>query len=230
MTRLIVIALLAGNLLLAAFQASRATPEDHSVQPIVRPDMSNVPSIRLLSELESGADAVTPERQCFTVGPFETGASKDVVRVSLLEHTDVIHERTTQALMELGYWVALPAFETFAEAGEAARELRKSGLEDLAVVNGEAGDYLVSAGYFLDESNALGRRDQVRELGYSAVTRLQREAQPRYWLDYELATGAPLASPMLADSIPVGMHRAVPCAKNMAGDATLNDDGLPGNT
>ena len=40
------------------------------------------------------------------------------------------------------------------------------------------------AGELDETTRALRRRDQVRELGFDAATRLRREQQPRYWLDY----------------------------------------------
>lgn len=229
MIRLIVITLVAANLLFAGFQATLLTPEKKIVQALARVQVDHLPEIRLMSELENGGGSAAQGRQCFTVGPFETASSKERARDLLNDHADAVIERTTEALMELGYWVSLPAYPTLAEAGEAVRELRKTGLEDLGMVNDDSDDYLVSLGYFLDENNALRRRDQARELGFPAETRPQREGQPRYWLDYELPTGAPLATQALSDSIPAGLHRMIPCVDTDVQSGRSNATDTPDN-
>ena len=186
MLRAAVIALLLGNLLLAGYRA--AYPPQVPPSPVVpgRALPTDLAGIALVQELGQPSESGQQGLRCFTLGPFETAASMQDAQIRLRDQAARIRERRTEALMELGYWVALPPVAEFAEAAAAERDLRRLGLEDIAVVSGPEGDFQISLGYFLDEGNALMRRDRVRELGFEAETRLQRETQTRYWLDYEI--------------------------------------------
>ena len=148
---------------------------------------------------------------CFAVGPFETIASREQAREHLLPVADAIFDRESEALVELGYWVTLPPFADFAGAGAAMRSLNQAGLQDTAVVSDEGGEYRVSLGYFLDQANARRRRDHARSLDFDAEIRLQRESQPRYWLDYERLR-SDIAAPEAPEGILPAQHRAIPCA------------------
>lgn len=207
MLRMTVIALLLGNLLLAAFQATEKKSERNQPRVEQRALPAGLPSIQLAEEMQATAGEVIHDGQCFALGPFETEASRQRARAAIAGLATAIAERRTEALMELGYWVALPAFPGFAEAAEAEKGLRRAGLEDVAVVSGEDGAFWVSLGYFLDEKNALARRNQVRALGLEAVTRLQRENQARFWLDYAVADPASA----LPGAIGPGLKRQIPC-------------------
>lgn len=205
------IALLLGNLLLAAFQAADRKPERSKPGLEQRTLPAGLPSIPLAEEMQAVNGELDEGGQCYALGPFETEASRQRARDSIESLASAIVERRTEALMELGYWVALPPFAGFAEAAEAENDLRRAGLEDVAVVNGLDGEFLVSLGYFLDEKNALARRDQVRALGLEAVTRLQRENQPRYWLDYAVTE----SGPALPTAIGPGLQRQIPCPSGL---------------
>ena len=71
MLRLTVIALLLGNLLLMAFNATRAEPRPDNPPPSPPPDPASqdVPLIRLLSEMH-WAELPPEGVDCYTAGPF----------------------------------------------------------------------------------------------------------------------------------------------------------------
>jgi hypothetical protein len=211
--RLLVIALVAFNVLLFGWRmVTSGGGEPPAAEPVTAtpaaPDLTGVPPIVLLSEMTAPPSSEGPPRWCFAVGPFETLASRERARAALLDIAGAIRERESEALIELGYWVALPPFPDFASAGEAMRGLNRAGLRDTAILSDENGEYRVSLGYFLDEANARRRRDHARSLGYTAETRLQRESQPRYWLDYERDTAPPSSAP---EGIPTTQHRPIAC-------------------
>lgn len=216
MVRILVIALLAGNLLLAGFRVAGETGEPFPGADAPEPLPAGLPSIQLASELPAPPPAQGPALHCHTVGPFETEEGMWRAHAALDRYTVELRQRETEALMELGYWVALPPFATFADAGEALRGLKAAGLTDVAVVNNEPGEFHVSLGYFLEEANARRRRDAVRALGFEAVTRLQRETQIRWWLDYAQPAQAAPAAELLADVLAAGLHREIPCAGELA--------------
>ncbi len=213
MLRLMVVMLLASNLLMAGVHVA-SEPTDPT-RPVVSlpPNLADVPRLQLLDELDPEARAALNPRQCFSAGPFETVPTMIRAREALGSDAWDIHERETEALVELGYWVALPPMNSFAEAGEALSQLEQAGMTDIAVVNEKEGEYRVSLGYYLEEANARRRRDAVRSLGFQAETRLQRETQVHFWLDYALSDEA------LADGaaarLPAGQQRKIPCGDQL---------------
>ncbi|WP_191621398.1 SPOR domain-containing protein [Marinihelvus fidelis] len=214
MSRLIVIALLAANLALLGYAAARVTPAQPVSQVMPQAPVeprrwpAETPRIQLMAEMPAPATTVDPARRCWSVGPFETRQSRENTRLRLLDLADAIADRESEALVELGYWVTLPAYPSMADAVTGMQELTRAGLHDIAVVTDDTGDYRVSLGYFLQESNARRRRDQLRELGYEAETRLQREAQPRYWLDMERDRPDAFSPPPDVDA---SLLRSIPC-------------------
>jgi hypothetical protein len=209
--RLLVIALVVANIALLGWHlAAPPPPVDEPppavLRPVVPPD---TPTILMLSEMP--APPAAEGRWCFAVGPFETIASREAAREYLLPVAGRLSERETEALVELGYWVTLPPFADFAGAGTAMRGLNQAGLQDTAVVSDDSGEYRVSLGYFLDQANARRRRDHARSLGFEADIRLQRETQPRYWLDYERAPDR-AGSRAAPEGIPAAQHREISCA------------------
>jgi hypothetical protein len=87
--------------------------------------------------------------------------------------------------------------------------LQQAGLKDVAVLADETGEHYVSLGYFLEEANARRRRDEVREMGFDVETRLKRETQMRFWLDYAFTD--PAFAERAASALPAGQQREVPC-------------------
>ncbi len=214
MLRMMVVALLACNLLLIGVHVASAPPDPAIPVASPAPLPAGVPQLQLLDEIEPGALPASDPRQCYSAGPFETLPTLIRAREALGPAAEDVRERESQALVELGYWVSLPPVESFAAAGEAMQELARAGLEDMAVVTDEnTGEYRVSLGYFLEEANARGRRDAVRELGFEAETRLQRETQVRWWLDYAYPDTA--MAERAASALPTGQQRAIPCADSV---------------
>lgn len=209
--RLLLIALVVANIGLLAWHLTTPSPRPATPAPPPPPPAlpAEVPTITLLSEMPPLPDAVGGGRECFAVGPFETIASREAAR-ALLPPAATISERESEALVELGYWVTLPPFADFATAGAAMRGLNQAGLQDTAVVSDETGEYQVSLGYFLDQSNARRRRDHARSLEFEADIRLQRETQPRYWLDYEREVSQGVSA-LRPEGIPAAQHREIPC-------------------
>lgn len=209
MSRLIVIALLACNLVLIGVRAATpSAPETRTPNPPgLGPD---TPRLVLLRERADGQDG--SGAQCFSLGPYETVATAQRAREVLENRVPSLALRETESLVELGYWVALPASIDFAAAGAQLKELQLAGLEDLAVVTDKDGEFRVSLGYFLDEANARRRRDAVRDLGHPADTRLQRQVETRYWLDYRLADGEISVEAVLEGAPEPTFNRDIPCA------------------
>jgi hypothetical protein len=206
--KLVILVLFTANIFLLGLEASKPRVVEEPSRKMTPNAEQGVPGIRLVSEL---GDTATDE-QCFTVGPFETEATVDAIKGMLLQYTSKVSSRESEAFVDRGYWVYLPPFEDELGAREAVQALYKAGLDDVGVIKNGEFDNSVSLGYFISQSNARQRRDQIREMGYEAEFRIHREDEFRYWVDYQQKTGVEYASNVLADFVPEDLHRATACA------------------
>ncbi|MEJ2534816.1 MAG: SPOR domain-containing protein [Gammaproteobacteria bacterium] len=214
MARLIAITLLAVNLLLLGYHLIRPGESATPSVPESAPWPEGTPRIVLLEEMEmspGGTGPVGEAGRCFAVGPYETPASRERARARIEPVAETIVERESEALVELGYWVTLPPFADFEAAGAAMRDLQRAGFQDVAVVTDPEGELRVSLGYYLEEANARSHREALREKGFEAETRLQREPQPRYWLDYRLREGAEPPAVASGAALVDEFSREIPC-------------------
>ena len=192
MLRIIVIALVLANLLLLGIRVRQ--PEGPGQEEVTTPAVidDGVPTIHLIEELVQ--QAITPgQRQCFSLGPFHSAEERDGIRMQLRGRVTGVSERQTQAVVELGYWVFLPPYESLLESNRALLSLRVLGLEDIAIIY-EEGEWrnAISLGYFLRQDNANHRARQLRDRGYEVQVQVSRRAEPRYWLDYAQNPGVEL--------------------------------------
>ncbi len=209
MIRLLVVLLLAANLLLIGLHVASESPKGDRPVANLSPIPPGTPTLKLLEELAPEAYPEAAARRCYSAGPFETVPSMIQAREALGPNAEDVTERDTEALVELGYWVSLPPVGSFQEAGEQLRLLNQAGLQDVAVLTDELGDHYVSLGYFLEEANARRRRDEVRDMGFEVETRLKRETQMRFWLDYAFTDQA--WAERAASALSSGQQREVPC-------------------
>ena len=122
-----------------------------------------------------------------------------------------ISERETQALVEKGYWVFMPPYASLLIANQELLTLQALGLEDIAVIYDGDWKNAISLGYFLRQENAARRKRSLEDRGYSPLIRVQRQSEPRYWLDYEQNTGSELITLDMQDRPNDFMQRALPC-------------------
>ncbi len=210
--KLIILAMLTGNILLLGLEASKPPAIKAEAKDMQGSTATELPTLRLLSEM-SEAEPGSLRRQCFTVGPFESIATVEAIVELLDEYTSSISPRETEAFVDRGYWVYLPPFSDEPAARQAVNTLYNAGLEDVSYVNEGEWNNSVSLGYFINQSNAAQHRNRVRELGFDAEFRIQRDDESRYWVDYEQQAGIEYASRMLVGLVPAQLHRSTTCAK-----------------
>ena len=216
MLRIIVISLVVANLLLLGFQSSRpADPVEIVASPVVVDD-SGIPILHLFSELMQDQDLMSGNRQCFTMGPFHTSEDRDEFHNRLQAVSTSISKRETQALVEKGYWIFLPPYASLLEANKVLISLRALGLEDVAVLYEGKWRNAISLGYFLRQENALRRKNGLERNGFVPLMRVQRQAEPRYWLDYEQKPGSGLIKLDMQNRSNDFMQRSLPCPQQEA--------------
>ena len=217
MLRILVISLFVANLLLLAFQDDKPEVKPEIVETTIVEETSNIPTIHLFSEMMEDQGLLSGNRRCFSLGPFHTIEDRDETRVLLMEVSARISERETQALVEKGYWVFMPPYASLLIANQELLALQALGLKDIAVIYDGEWKNAISLGYFLRQENAVRRKKSLEERGYSPLIRVQRQAEPRYWLDYEQKLGAPYVMPSADTAILPELHRAIPCGDAHAG-------------
>ncbi len=210
MLRILVISLFVANLLLFGFRDSEPEVQTKATKTTVIQN-SNVPTIHLFSEMMQDEGLLSDNRQCFSLGPFHSIDEMDDIYALLLEVSINISERKTQALVEKGYWVYMPPYGSLLEANEALLSLQALGLEDIGVIyNGEWGK-AISLGYFRRQENALRRKKSLQDRNYTPMIRVQRQAEDRYWLDYEQNPGTGLIALDMQNRPNDFMQRPLPC-------------------
>jgi len=211
MFRIIVISLFVANVLLAGFQVSRPPAQSEVAANVTEAADSSIPTIHLFSEMMQDQDLMTGSRQCFSLGPFHDIEDMYDVRAHLQEISLSTNDRQTQALVEKGYWVYLPPYETLLKANEVLFALQALGLKDIGVIYSGEQQNSISLGYFLRQENALRRKNGLEAKGYKPLMRVQRQAEPRYWLDYEQNPGSSLIALDMQSRPNDFMQRAMPC-------------------
>jgi hypothetical protein len=159
------------------------------------------------------SDLLTDNRQCFSLGPFHSIEEADEVQARLLEVSASISERQTEALVEKGYWVFMPPYASLLEANQALLSLQALGLQDIGVIYEGEWKNAISLGYFLRQENALRRKKDLEERGHAPLMRVQRQAEPRYWLDYEQTPGSAFIALDMQNRPNDFMQRSLPCPR-----------------
>jgi hypothetical protein len=220
MLRILVISLFVANLLLLGFQDKKtAVPPKTTARQNVVED-SGIPRIHLFSEMMQDQDLLTGNRQCFSLGPFHADQDMDEIREQLREVSASISERQTEALVEKGYWVFMPPYISLLEANQELFSLQALGLTDIGVIYDGDWKNAISLGYFLRQENAVKRKIALEDRGYAPSIRVQRQAEPRYWLDYEQTTGSGLIALDMRNRPNDFMQRSLPCPEQDLFDAT----------
>ena len=231
MLRILVISLFVANLLLLGFQDKKpAVQPETTVRQNVDED-SNIPTIHLFSEVMQDQDLMTGNRQCFSLGPFHADEDMDEIREQLKEVSVNISERQTEALVEKGYWVFMPPYTSLLEANQELLSLQALGLTDIGVIYDGNWKNAISLACFLRQENAVKRKKALEDRGYAPLIRVQRQAEPRYWLDYEQTPGSGLIALDMNNRPNDFMQRSLPCPEQDLFDVTEADSqDLAGDT
>jgi len=226
MLRILVISLFVANLLLLGFRDDKPVvePEQKAARTVIK--NNNIPTIHLFSEMMEDQDLLSGNRQCFSLGPFHTIEDKDETRLLLLEVSTRISERQTQAMVEKGYWVFMPPYESLLAANQALFALQALGLEDIGIVYDGEMKNGISMGYFMRQENALRRKKGLEDRGYEPMIRVQRQPESRYWLDYEQTPGSGLVKLDMQSRPNDFMQRPLPCPQEDLFEPTALESNL----
>lgn len=209
------ILMVATNLVILGLQASKPPQPSPAPNATAEQAREELPSIRLLSELDKVAAEAAPQ-SCFSVGPFESSETAAAISELIAEQATGVATRQTEAFVDRGYWVYVPPFDDRRAGSEGVETLIGAGIEDVALIRQGRWNLAISLGYFIEQSNAVRRRDEVRALGMDAQMLIRRDDEVRYWVDYVQRSGAGYASRVLDGLVPPGLHHQTACEDELA--------------
>ena len=227
MLRIIVISLVVANLLLLGFQCSKPVVKVDTNASLATNDDPDIPTIHLFSEMMEDQDLMSGNRRCFSLGPFHSSEDRDDIRSRLYVVSATLTERRTQALVEKGYWVFMPPYISLLEANQELFSLQALGLQDIGIIYDGEWKNAISLGYFMRQENAQKRMEGLEDKGYAPLIRVQRQTEPRYWLDYELNPGSELIALDMQSRPNDFMRRSMPCPEQNLIDVTDDVSNAP---
>lgn len=122
-----------------------------------------------------------PPSACIEWGAF---AAADVPKA--IEAIEALGVRTQERRQEdaARWWVMLPPLATRAAANARMAELKKLGVEDVGVIDDDAGGFRngISLGLFRSEDGARSRVDTLTKRGVAGVRIVPREQSVRVYL------------------------------------------------
>jgi hypothetical protein len=154
------------------------------------PGKSAMPAVPTLELAKlSPAPTATPLR-CRSIGPFAdafaVAAAGDLLRARGLQPRD----RTADTNVNDGYWVYIAELTAAAQRTVIAK-LAAAGIHDAASMTQPEQSDRVSVGFFSDQTHAVRRAEQVRQLGYKPVLDLHQHTVSMHWLDVDLKPAEP---------------------------------------
>ncbi len=171
------------------------------VQPVTdvgATQVSDVPSISLVSELEESAseptlaaEPVVPVARCVGVGPFSEFGRFVQALARLRSAGYSPTQRSEDGDVWLGHWVYLGDITTQGQAAGVIRTLAEHGIVDTAFDPAGAWGDVLSLGVFRELSRAEAVSDRVQALGLGFEPAITDRTRPGtlYWADLTLETG-----------------------------------------
>jgi hypothetical protein len=142
-----------------------------------------IPMLELVKAGSAGS-AATPSR-CRTIGPFPDGAAAAAASDAIRARGWPVRDRSVDSSVADGYWVYIGELTAAAQRTVLAR-LNAAGIHDAAAMTQPEQSDRVSVGFFSDQSHAVRRAEQVRQLGFKPVLDLHQRTVSTHWLDVDL--------------------------------------------
>ncbi len=146
-----------------------------------------------VAPLELAAAASTPgaaaPKRCRSIGPFADAAAAGAAAALLRLHGWQPRQRSVDATTPDGYWVYIADLRDSAAQRSAMARLNKAGIHDAATMTQADQMDRLSVGVFADQTHAVHRAEQVRQLGFKPILDVHQKTISEPWLDLELQPG-----------------------------------------
>jgi hypothetical protein len=147
------------------------------------PHVAAIPMLELVKAAPAGTAAM-PGR-CRTIGPFPDSAAAAAASDAIRAHGWPVRDRSVDSSVADGYWVYIGGLTAAAQRTVLAR-LNAAGIHDAAAMTQPEQSDRVSVGFFSDQTHAVRRAEQVRQLGFKPVLDLHQRTVSTHWLDVDL--------------------------------------------
>ena len=214
--RVLLLALVLVNLVFFFWQYTWEGKRGDAAMPIVQlPPPDGTPSLEPLSKTRhrTAAPAAVAEKACFVVGPFDNRNAAEAVAAGFRDKgLDALYDpRETQSTR---YWLHTPPYPSGGKARAKIADLKKHGIEDVAVI--ESGDWKnsISLGFYHNRSSAEQRLMEVKALNLDATLDTEQQAEQTHWVRYTADKGGATgeaAWQALALTHPQLQRQSLPC-------------------
>jgi hypothetical protein len=205
--RILVLALLVANL---AFFAWSRWIDQAGEAGSAGPAAGAVPVLELAGATAPTAAASSPAAtmRCRSIGPFVDAAAAAAAENTLHTRGARTHQRSVSSSVPDGYWVYIGEIGDAAARRRVIARLNQAGIHDAAPTGSAETADRVSIGLFNDQTHAVRRAEQVRQLGFKPVLDLHQRTISSYWVDVELKALDPDPQPaQLEADAPSGQPR-----------------------
>jgi hypothetical protein len=142
-----------------------------------------VPTLELVTM--APASAAAAPTHCRTIGPFPDAAALAAAGDAMRTHGWATRDRAVDSSVADGYWVYIGGLTAAAQRSVLTR-LNAAGIHDAASMTQPEQSDRVSVGFFSDQTHAVRRAEQVRQLGFKPVLDLHQRSVSVHWLDVDL--------------------------------------------
>jgi hypothetical protein len=148
------------------------------------------PAVPLLELVPISPARAAVATRCRSLGPFADAGAVAAAGDALRAHGWQPRDRGVETSVADGYWVYIGQLTAAAQRGVLAR-LNAAGIHDAASMTQPEQSDRVSVGFFSDQTHAVRRAEQVRELGFRPVLDLHQRTVITHWLDVDLKPNDP---------------------------------------
>ena len=140
------------------------------------PDGEALPAPDKLSGSASGV-----QESCVLIGELKAGSAvEDAEQWLRSQGVETLHISRESRELTVNYRVYIPPFESRKSAATKMRELRRSGIIDVAVIFSGALKNAVSLGVYASKTNAVRRAAELERLGYTVILTANNKSVEEY--------------------------------------------------
>jgi hypothetical protein len=152
------------------------------------------PAVPTLELVTIPAISAAVAGRCRSIGPFADATALAAASDTLRSHGWQPRDRSVDTDTADGYWVYIGQLTAAAQRTVLTR-LNAAGIHDAAAMTQPEQSDRVSVGFFSDQSHAVRRAEQVRQLGFKPVLDLHQRTVSTHWLDVDLKASDPDLQP-----------------------------------
>ncbi len=172
-------------------------PAPTAVSAPTAPPLQRAPAAAITTAAAAAAatESAPAPMRCRSIGPFADAAAAGAAAALLRSHGWQPRQRSIDTSAPDGYWVYIGDLKDSAAQRGAMARLNKAGIHDAATMTQSDQMDRVSVGVFADQTHAVRRAEQVRQLGFKPILDVHQRTVSEHWLDVDLKPSDPDPQP-----------------------------------